>query len=169
VLSIIFRAVLRQLLRLAYQTKYNVPDMDKMRATLAAGLDLHVIESSLKDLLRLWQQSFLIVDDISDVPTIDLCHLFSRLVDLGFHSVIFVGSPLNTLTQDIICFCDVDGCPRQTSTWAVCEECNRAHCWYCHREGQSRCCAMCVRPLYIIGRDTDSLVPVWLIPCPWLS
>lgn len=88
VFSIIFRAILRQLLQLAYQTRYNVPNIDNTQATLAAGLDLHVIESSVKDLLRLWQQSLLIVDDISDVPATDLCHLFSRLVDLGFHSVV---------------------------------------------------------------------------------
>jgi hypothetical protein len=117
VLSVIFRAVLCQLLRLAYQGRYIVTDWDRLRATLAAGLNFHVVKSLLKDLLRLWRRSFLIFDDISDVPTIDLCHLFSRLADLGFHSVIFVGSPLNTLTQGITCFCDVDDCPtRQTST-----------------------------------------------------
>jgi hypothetical protein len=167
VLSVIVRAVLRQLLQLAYQTKCNVTAVDGVRATLAVGLHFHVIESLLKDLLRLWQRTFLVFDGISDVPAFDLCRLVVRIVALGFHSVLFVGSPLNTLTQGITCSCDVDGCSRQTSTWAECDECNRAHCWHCHTEGRNRCCTVCVAHLHATGRDADSLVPVWSILCPW--
>jgi hypothetical protein len=139
VLSIILRAVLRQLSR--YVSDY---DSKEVRTALAVGLDpespLSVIKCSVETIVCPWEKSFIILDDISDIPTIQFPHLFSQLMVLGFRSIAFVGSPLNTLAQGITCFCDADDCLRQSPTWAECEECNRVYCAECYKDDQKRCC-----------------------------
>ena len=146
VLLIILRAVLRQLLGLAFGKDDTGLNINAVRTAVSAGLNLNVTQSLVKSLLCRWCRSFLILDDISDIPALDMFCIRSRLVEVGLQSIVFVGSPLNTLTYGGDCFCDVEHCARRCSILAECEECNRCHCARCYRD-QERCCAKCVNLL----------------------
>jgi hypothetical protein len=147
VLSVILRAVLRQLFRQACLREDIGAHIDKLRTSVVAGLNLSVLVPLVADLLCFWKRSFLILDDIDDIPTVDIRSLRSRLVNLGFCSIVFVGSPFNTLTYGGEPRCDVHSCAQPSLSWVECEECDRCHCMKCYDEDQKRCCTAYVDPL----------------------
>lgn len=127
----ILRAILRQLLE---QNELDANDIPGK----SASLDELKHSISAHNTLR---KTFLVLDDISDVPFLEETELAALLQDLGFKHVVFVGPPINTLSySDWVRGCDAQDCAGEPSwIWAECERHNRCHDPICYSEGKICC------------------------------
>ncbi|CAK3911291.1 Ankyrin repeat-containing [Lecanosticta acicola] len=115
VLEVILRVLLRQLVERAIPLQKSGSGPEE-RLIPPVGVDQ--VKAVLRVAVEHYERTFVLIDDIQEIPGLDEETIFQEFRVLGIHFVIFVGTPLNRLSRSSSQLCDMKDCGRTTVLWA---------------------------------------------------